>query len=67
MSLTATAKGGSERRSRGTWRPRGLTREEWRNLRLDVGYFLTQKAQAQRLFPYPTANDRFAGTLSWRF
>ena len=40
---------------------------EWRSLRLDVGYFLTQKAQAQRLFPYPTANDHFAGTLSWRF
>jgi uncharacterized protein (TIGR02001 family) len=40
---------------------------EWRNLRLDVGYFVTQKARAQRLFPYPTANDRFAGTLSWRF
>jgi uncharacterized protein (TIGR02001 family) len=40
---------------------------EWRNLRLDVGYFLTQNAAAQALFPYPTANDRFAGTLSWRF
>jgi uncharacterized protein (TIGR02001 family) len=40
---------------------------EWRNLRLDVGYFLTEKARARRLFPYPTANDRFAGTLSWRF
>jgi uncharacterized protein (TIGR02001 family) len=40
---------------------------EWRNLRLDVGYFVTQKARARRLFPYPTANDRFAGTLSWRF
>jgi uncharacterized protein (TIGR02001 family) len=40
---------------------------EWRNLRLDVGFFLTQKASAQQLFPYPSANDRFAGTLSWRF
>jgi hypothetical protein len=40
---------------------------EWRTLRLDVGYFLTEKARAQRLFPYPSANNRFAGTLSWRF
>jgi uncharacterized protein (TIGR02001 family) len=40
---------------------------EWRNLRLDVGYFLTQNAAAQKLFPYPIANDRVAGTLSWRF
>jgi uncharacterized protein (TIGR02001 family) len=40
---------------------------EWRSLRLDVGFFLTQKARTQRLFPYPTANDHFAGTLSWRF
>jgi hypothetical protein len=39
---------------------------EWHNWRIDVGYFLTQD-RAQRLFPYPTANDRFAGTLSWRF
>ena len=40
---------------------------EWRSLRLDVGFFLTQKARAQQLFPYPSANDRFAGTLSWHF
>jgi uncharacterized protein (TIGR02001 family) len=40
---------------------------EWRSLRLDVGFFLTQKGRAQQLFPYPTANDRVAGTLSWRF
>jgi uncharacterized protein (TIGR02001 family) len=40
---------------------------EWRNLRIDVGYFLTQKAAAQKLLPYPIANDRIAGTLSWRF
>jgi uncharacterized protein (TIGR02001 family) len=40
---------------------------EWHSLRLDVGYFLTQRARAQQLFPYPTANDHFAGTLSWRF
>jgi multiple sugar transport system permease protein len=38
MSLTATAKGRSERRSRVTWRPRGLTREEWRNLRLGLAF-----------------------------
>jgi len=41
---------------------------EWRNLRLDIGFFLTQKSQAaQELFAYPTVNDHFAGTLSWRF
>lgn len=40
---------------------------EWHDWRLDVGYFLTQKATAQRLFPYPTASDRVAGTVSWRF
>jgi uncharacterized protein (TIGR02001 family) len=39
---------------------------EWRSWRVDVGYYLTQD-RAQRLFPYPIANDRFAGTLSWRF
>jgi hypothetical protein len=31
-----------------------------------VGYFLTQ-SRARQLFPYPSANDRFAGTLSWHF
>jgi uncharacterized protein (TIGR02001 family) len=40
---------------------------EWRNWRIDVGYFMTEKARAQQLFPYPTAHSRFAGTLSWRF
>jgi uncharacterized protein (TIGR02001 family) len=40
---------------------------EWRSLRLDVAYFLTQKARAERLQPYPTADNRVAGTLSWRF
>ena len=39
---------------------------EWRNWRIDVGYFLTQD-RARTLFPYPIANDRFAGTLSWHF
>ena len=39
---------------------------EWRSWRVDVGYFLTQ-SRARQLFPYPSANDRFAGTLSWHF
>jgi uncharacterized protein (TIGR02001 family) len=39
---------------------------EWRSWRAEIGYFLTEK-RAQQLFPYPIANDRFAGTLSWRF
>jgi uncharacterized protein (TIGR02001 family) len=39
---------------------------EWRGWRVDVGYFLTQD-RAQKLFPYPYVNDRFAGTLSWHF
>ncbi len=39
---------------------------EWHSWRVDLGYFLTQD-RAKRLFPYPIANDRFAGTLSWRF
>jgi uncharacterized protein (TIGR02001 family) len=39
---------------------------EWRSWRAEVGYFLTQK-KGQVLFPYPVANDRVAGTLSWHF
>jgi uncharacterized protein (TIGR02001 family) len=39
---------------------------EWRRWRLDVGYFVAQAA-ATELFPYPLANRRFAGTLSWQF
>ena len=39
---------------------------EWRSWRLDVDYFLTQD-RARMLFPYPYANQRVAGTLSWRF
>jgi len=39
---------------------------EWHSWRAEVGYFLTQK-RGQVLFPYPVANDRVAGTLSWRF
>ena len=34
--------------------------------RVDFGYFLTQEA-AQRSFPYPIAEHKFAGTVSWRF
>lgn len=39
---------------------------EWRRWRLDVGYFLTQ-ADAAKLFPYPSADHRVAGTVTWRF
>ena len=39
---------------------------EWRNWRIDVGYFLTQN-RMEDLMAYPTANRRVAGTLSWRF
>jgi hypothetical protein len=39
---------------------------EYRHWRLDLGYFLTQ-AKAQALSLYPSANERFAGTLTWRF
>ena len=39
---------------------------EWHSVRAEVGYFLTQK-KGQVLFPYPIANDRVAGTLSWHF
>lgn len=39
---------------------------EWRRWRLDVGYFLTQR-DARKLSPYPIANQRVAGTLTWRF
>jgi uncharacterized protein (TIGR02001 family) len=34
--------------------------------RADFGYFLTQEA-AKRSFPYPTAEHKFAGTVSWHF
>ena len=39
---------------------------EYRSWRLEVGYFVTQHI-AQRLFPYPIADGRFAATLVWRF
>jgi uncharacterized protein (TIGR02001 family) len=39
---------------------------EYRRWRVDVSYFFAQEA-AQRLFPYPTADNRVAATLTWRF
>ncbi len=39
---------------------------EWRSFRLDVDYFLAQDS-AVRTSPYPIANHRLEGTLSWRF
>ena len=39
---------------------------EWRSWRVEVAYFLTQD-RAQMLLPFPYANERVAGTLSWRF
>jgi hypothetical protein len=41
----------------------GFERHGWR---VDVGYFLAEH-QAQELFPYPLANHRVAGTVSWHF
>lgn len=40
---------------------------EWHNWRIDVGYFLAQRSHVEKLFPYPVANSRVAGTLSWHF
>jgi uncharacterized protein (TIGR02001 family) len=34
--------------------------------RLDLGFFLTQ-ARARAVFPYPLANQKVAGTVSWHF
>lgn len=39
---------------------------EWRQWRLDFGYYLTQN-RVQELLAYATANDRVAATVSWRF
>jgi uncharacterized protein (TIGR02001 family) len=39
---------------------------EYRQWRLDVGYFVVQDA-ARRLFPYPLANDTVAASVVWRF
>lgn len=43
----------------------GLAFEE-RQWRVEVGYYVAQ-SRAQDFFPYPAANRRVAGTLSWRF
>lgn len=34
--------------------------------RVDVGYYRTGDT-ARKLFPYPSANDRFAASVAWRF
>lgn len=39
---------------------------EWRHWRVDLGYFRTQE-RGQKLLPYPYADQRVAGTLSWHF
>jgi uncharacterized protein Gcw-chp len=43
----------------------GLAFEE-RQWRVEIGYFLAQN-RAHDFFPYPPANRRVAGTVSWRF
>jgi uncharacterized protein (TIGR02001 family) len=37
-----------------------------RRWRLDAGYYLTGD-KAQLMFPYPSANDHFAASITWRF
>jgi len=39
---------------------------EYRRLRLEVSYFLTE-AKADEVSPYPSASHNVAATLSWRF
>jgi len=39
---------------------------EHRRWRLEIGYYLTED-KAQALVPYPSANERFAGSVAWRF
>lgn len=39
---------------------------EYGRWRLDVGYYLTEQ-EARELTPYPSARERVAGTLTWRF
>jgi uncharacterized protein (TIGR02001 family) len=40
----------------------------WQNRRwrVDIGYYMTQD-KARALVPYPSADDRFAGSVAWRF
>jgi uncharacterized protein (TIGR02001 family) len=37
-----------------------------RRWRVDIGYYLTQE-KVQSLVPYPSADDRIAGSIAWRF
>jgi uncharacterized protein (TIGR02001 family) len=39
---------------------------EHRHWRIDIGYYITGE-KAQVLMPYPSANERFAGSIAWRF
>jgi uncharacterized protein (TIGR02001 family) len=39
---------------------------EHRRWRIDLGYYLTGD-KARVLMPYPSANDRVAGSIAWRF
>jgi uncharacterized protein (TIGR02001 family) len=39
---------------------------EHRRWRVEIGYYLTGD-KAQALVPYPSANERFAGSVAWRF
>lgn len=39
---------------------------EHRRWRVEIGYYLTGD-KAQALVPYPSANNRFAGSVAWRF
>ena len=39
---------------------------EHRRWRLEIGYYFTGDT-AEALMPYPSANERFAGSVAWRF
>ena len=39
---------------------------EHRRWRVDIGYYLTGD-KAEKIVPYPSANDRFAASVAWRF
>jgi hypothetical protein len=39
---------------------------EHRRWRIEIGYYVTGE-KAQEIVPYPSANDRFAGSVAWRF
>jgi hypothetical protein len=40
---------------------------QWRQWRIDAAYFLTGQRAAAAVYPYPSANQHVAATLSWRF